>query len=47
VRTVVDFGWRENAMMLALAAAIIWLGVYPQPVLDVAAPSVNAMGAAP
>jgi len=46
-RTVVDFGWRENAMMLALAAAIIWLGVYPQPVLDVAAPSVNAMGAAP
>jgi NADH-quinone oxidoreductase subunit M len=46
-RHVVDFGWRENAMMLALAGAIIWLGVYPQPVLDVAAPSVNAMGAGP
>jgi NADH-quinone oxidoreductase subunit M len=38
-RDVPDFGLRENAMMLALAAAIIWLGVYPQPVLDIAAPS--------
>jgi NADH:ubiquinone oxidoreductase subunit 4 (subunit M) len=28
-------------MMLALAAAIIWLGVYPQPVLDAAAPSLT------
>jgi NADH-quinone oxidoreductase subunit M len=34
-----DFGLRENAMMLALAAAIIWLGIYPQPVLSVAAPA--------
>jgi NADH-quinone oxidoreductase subunit M len=46
-RTIADFGWRENAMMLALAAAIIWLGVYPQPVLDVAAPSISAMGVTP
>jgi NADH-quinone oxidoreductase subunit M len=42
-RTAPDFGVRETAMMLALAAAIIWLGVYPQPVLDVAAPALNAM----
>jgi NADH-quinone oxidoreductase subunit M len=40
-RSVPDFGLRENAMMLALAAAIIWLGVYPQPVLDAAAPSLT------
>jgi NADH-quinone oxidoreductase subunit M len=40
-RSVPDFGARENAMMLALAAAIIWLGVYPQPVLDAAAPSLT------
>jgi NADH-quinone oxidoreductase subunit M len=40
-RKIPDFGWRENAMMLALAGAIIWLGVYPQPVLNVAAPSIK------
>jgi len=34
-----DFDPRETAMMLALAAAIIWLGVYPQPVLNIAAPA--------
>ncbi len=45
-RAVPDFGARETAMMLALAAAIIWLGVYPQPVLDVAAPALKAMLAA-
>jgi NADH-quinone oxidoreductase subunit M len=40
-RHVADFGLRENAMMLALAAAIIWLGVTPQPILDIAAPSLQ------
>ncbi|MDE8342649.1 MAG: NADH-quinone oxidoreductase subunit M [Acidocella sp.] len=38
-----DFGTRETAMMLVLAAAIIYLGVYPQPVLNIAAPSLNNM----
>jgi NADH:ubiquinone oxidoreductase subunit 4 (subunit M) len=28
-------------MMLALAAAIIWLGVAPQPVLNIAAPALQ------
>jgi NADH-quinone oxidoreductase subunit M len=46
-RSQPDFGLRENAMMLALAAAIIWLGVYPQPVLDVAAPALENLVAAP
>jgi NADH-quinone oxidoreductase subunit M len=40
-RTIPDFGTRETAMMLALAAAIIWLGVAPQPVLDIAAPALR------
>jgi NADH-quinone oxidoreductase subunit M len=44
-RVSVDFGARENAMMLVLAAAIIWLGVYPQPVLDVAAPALQNLAA--
>jgi NADH:ubiquinone oxidoreductase subunit 4 (subunit M) len=33
--------------MLALGAAIIWLGVYPQPVLDVAAPALAALEVGP
>jgi NADH-quinone oxidoreductase subunit M len=40
-RHVPDFGPRENAMMLALAAAIIWLGVAPQPILNIAAPALQ------
>lgn len=40
-RHVPDFGLRENAMMLALAAAIIWLGVAPQPILNIAAPALQ------
>jgi NADH-quinone oxidoreductase subunit M len=42
-RDVPDFGLRENAMMLALAAAIIGLGVVPQPLLDIAEPSLRAL----
>jgi NADH-quinone oxidoreductase subunit M len=38
---IADFGRRENAMMLALAAAIIWLGVAPQPILNIAAPALQ------
>jgi NADH-quinone oxidoreductase subunit M len=38
-----DFGRRESAMMLVLAAAIIWLGVAPQPVLDIAAPALAGL----
>jgi NADH-quinone oxidoreductase subunit M len=42
-----DFGLRENVMMLALAAAIIWLGVYPQPILDVTSPALQNLATAP
>lgn len=40
-RSMPDFGARETIMMLALGAAIIWLGVYPQPVLKIAAPGLG------
>jgi NADH-quinone oxidoreductase subunit M len=36
-----DFGRRENVLLALLAAAIIWLGVYPQPVLNIAAPALQ------
>jgi NADH-quinone oxidoreductase subunit M len=42
-----DFGLRENAMLLLLAAAIIWLGVYPQPILDVASPALQNLDTPP
>jgi formate hydrogenlyase subunit 3/multisubunit Na+/H+ antiporter MnhD subunit len=40
-----DLGTREIAVFVLLAAAIIWLGIYPQPVLNaVAAPLEAIMG---
>lgn len=41
--TLTDFSLRESLMMVPLAAVIIWLGVYPQPVLDTSAPTVNTV----
>ena len=38
-----DFGVRETSIMLLMAAGLIWLGVYPQPVLDVSAPVVETL----
>ncbi len=38
-----DFGVRETGIMLIMAAGLIWLGVYPQPVLDVSGPVVETL----
>ena len=38
-----DFGVRETGIMLIMAAGLIWLGVYPQPVLDVSGPVVESL----
>ncbi|HXI21989.1 MAG TPA: NADH-quinone oxidoreductase subunit M, partial [Gemmatimonadales bacterium] len=35
-RRLPDLGRREMALMTAIVLAIVWLGVYPQPVLDTA-----------
>ncbi len=38
-----DLGAREMAMMAALIVAIGWLGVYPQPFVNTAAPAVDGL----
>jgi NADH-quinone oxidoreductase subunit M len=38
-----DFGVRETGIMLIMVAGLIWLGVYPQPVLDVSGPVVASL----
>ena len=38
-----DMNLRERAVMLPLIAAIVFLGVYPKPVLDRINPSVNEL----
>jgi NADH-quinone oxidoreductase subunit M len=42
-RQLPDFGWREMTVMLAMIAGLIWLGLYPQPVIDVAAPVLEGL----
>ena len=42
-RKLSDFGPRETAIMLALGASIIWLGAYPQPLLNTAAPAIASL----
>jgi len=38
-----DLGPREMAMVTALIVAIVWLGLYPQPVVDAAAPVISRL----
>ncbi len=44
-----DFGPRELTTMAVMAAALLWLGLYPQPVLDLAriAPPLSLSGLSP
>ncbi|MEN6585321.1 MAG: NADH-quinone oxidoreductase subunit M [Sulfuricella sp.] len=42
-RRMADVSAREMTMLYAMIAASVWLGVYPQPVLDIAAPALSAM----
>jgi len=41
--TMTDIGWRDRAVMLPLVAMIVFLGVYPKPVLSRIEPSVNVV----
>lgn len=50
VETFADFGFREMSVMVLMMIGLVWLGIYPQPVLDISAPVVEAlraMGATP
>jgi NADH-quinone oxidoreductase subunit M len=38
-----DLGGREMVAMLAMIAALVWLGLYPQPALNVAAPAIESL----
>ncbi len=44
-RRVRDLGPREVATLGAMAVALVWLGLYPQPVLEMAQPAVEALAA--
>ncbi len=38
-----DLGARESSILAALIALVLWLGLYPQPFLDTAAPALETM----
>ena len=42
-RSMPDFDTREMAAMAAMMIALLWLGLYPQPVLDMAQPVLNGL----
>ena len=44
VAAMADFGVREMTMMLLMAIALVWLGIFPQGVLDMAAPTLAGFG---
>lgn len=41
--TFADVSLRETSAFAALAATVVWLGLYPQPVLDMAAPALDSL----
>jgi NADH-quinone oxidoreductase subunit M len=40
-----DFDAREMFAMAAMMVALLWLGLYPQPVLDLAQPVIESLQA--
>jgi NADH-quinone oxidoreductase subunit M len=46
-RQLDDFGGREMTAMAAMIVALVWLGLYPQPILDLAQPILTSLGVAP
>ncbi|MGV6807957.1 MAG: complex I subunit 4 family protein [bacterium] len=42
-RSLSDYGHREMSVMLLMAAGLLWLGFYPQPVLDLAQPVLDSI----
>ena len=47
VPTMRDFGLREMTAMTLMMLALVWIGVYPQPLLDLAAPVIETLWVAP
>jgi NADH-quinone oxidoreductase subunit M len=42
-RQLEDFGGREMFTMAGMVVALVWLGLYPQPVLDLAQPVLDSL----
>ena len=40
---LIDFGARETITMVVMMLALIGLGIYPQPVLDIAQPVLQSL----
>jgi NADH-quinone oxidoreductase subunit M len=45
-RVLDDLSFREKLILVPLVIIIIWLGLYPQPVLDTVKPSIDQIGSA-
>jgi NADH-quinone oxidoreductase subunit M len=42
-RPITDLSLREMAVFASLIAAIVWIGLYPQPLLNTAKPALDAL----
>ena len=47
VREMRDFGAREMSVMAPMMIGLVWVGVYPQPILDMSAATIAALGVLP
>ena len=47
VREMRDFGAREMSVMAPMMIGLLWVGVYPQPILDMSAATIAALGVLP
>ena len=43
IPTMRDFGVREMSVMILMMAGLVWIGVYPQPLLDMSAPVIETL----
>ncbi|MDP9196100.1 MAG: NADH-quinone oxidoreductase subunit M [Pseudomonadota bacterium] len=43
VRTLRDLTWRETVTFVPVVALVLWMGIYPGPVLDISAASVRSL----
>ena len=47
VETMPDFGFRELSVMILMMVALVWLGIYPETLLNLSAPVVSGLGVHP
>lgn len=40
---IADLGWREGVIVATMMATLLWLGLYPRPVLDTFAPALDRL----